>query len=101
MNTKTLILASAALASMLTLSAPVHAQEASQSQKDLLAFCDTDKDGMVTKKEYLDGMARMWDEKHAMMMKSDTTMKAGMMNKAQFTTFVRASFVDPGKIGGG
>jgi hypothetical protein len=27
-------------------------------------------------------------------------MKTGMMDKKQFTTFVRVMFLDPGKIGG-
>lgn len=100
MKTKTLTLASAALASMLTFGLPAQAQEASQSIQDLIAFCDTNKDGTVTRKEYLDAMARMWDEKHAKMMKTDTTMKAGAMNRTQFSTFMRGSFIDPGKIGG-
>jgi Ca2+-binding EF-hand superfamily protein len=100
MKTKPFTLAAAALVSMFAFGLPAQAQEASQSIQDLVAFCDSNKDGTVTRKEYLDAMARMWDDKHAKMMKTDNTMKAGSMNRAQFTTFMRGSFIDPGKIGG-
>lgn len=100
MKTKTLILASAALASMLAASPAARAQEATPWPEAMMRMADTNKDGMVTRKEFLDAMAKMWDEKHAKMMKTDSTMKAGMMNSVQFSVFMRGLTIDPGKIGG-
>ena len=85
---------------LLCLAAPVMAQEATPWPDMMLKMADMNKDGVVSKQEYLDMAAKMWDEKHAKMMKTDKTMKMGMMDKAQFMTLVRAMFVDPGKIGG-
>lgn len=86
---------------LMGLAAPVMAQEATPWPDMMLKMADVNKDGMVSKKEFLDMAAKMWDDKHAKMMTSDKTMKAGMMDKAQFMSLVRAMFVDPGKIGGG
>jgi hypothetical protein len=97
---KTLLATAAALAALSSVHAPAAAVEATPWPEAMMKAADADKDGMVTRKEFLDHMARMWDDKHAKMMKTDTTMKTGMMDKKQFTTFVRVMFVDPGKIGG-
>lgn len=85
---------------LLCLAAPVMAQEATPWPDMMLKMADANKDGTVSKQEYLDMAAKMWDEKHAKMMKTDKAMKTGMMDKTQFMTFVRSTFVDPGKIGG-
>lgn len=66
----------------------------------MLDACDTNKDGIVTKDEYLKMSAMLWDKKHASMMKSDKTMQTGVMNKAQFRQFASSLFQDPGLIGG-
>jgi hypothetical protein len=44
-------------------------------------------------------MAKVWDEKHAAMRKSDATMKKNMMSGAQFSAFMKY-FMGPGQIGG-
>lgn len=94
-----LTLAAAVLVVAAGLSAPVVAQEVTP-WPELMKMADANGDGMVTKKEYLDMMSKMWDQKHAKMMKADPKMKAGMMDMEQFKAYVRATFVDPGKIGG-
>ena len=76
------------------------AQEASR------APADANKDGIVTRTEYMDHMGRMWDDNHATMMKSDKAMKKDSMNSAQYGQYWRKmtlpdGSVDPGKIGGG
>ena len=93
-------LAAAAFALTFGPLAPAIAQEATPWPELMMKMADKNKDGMVTRQEYLDMAARMWDEKHAKMMKTDTGMKAGMMGKDQFMTFVKNVFIDPGKIGG-
>jgi hypothetical protein len=93
-------LAAAAFALTAGLCAPTIAQEATPWPELMMKMADANKDGMVTRQEYLDMAARMWDEKHAKMMKSDPAMKAGMMGKDQFMVFARNVFVDPGKVGG-
>jgi Ca2+-binding EF-hand superfamily protein len=97
---KTLIATAAAAAALMSMNAPAVAGEATPWPELMMKAADVNKDGMVTRQEFLDHMAKVWDDKHAKMMKTDTTMKAGMMDKAQFMTFVRVMFVDPGKIGG-
>ena len=97
---KTLLATVAALAVLSSVHAPAAAQEATPFPEAMMRAADTNKDGMVTRQEFLDHMARVWDQKHAQMMKTDTTMKADMMDATQFKTFVRVMFVDPGKIGG-
>jgi hypothetical protein len=90
----------AGLATMCAMSAfPVMAQEATPWPELWMKMSDKNKDGMVTKQEFLDAMSKMWDEKHAKMMKSDKDMKAGMMNKTQFMNFTK-DLTDPGQIGG-
>lgn len=86
----TLALAALAMAAAFSFSAPAIAQEGTASFPELMAkAADTNKDGMITKKEYLDQMAKMWDEKHAKMMKTDTTMKAGMMDMKQYMAMLK------------
>jgi hypothetical protein len=50
--------------------------------------------------EYVDMAGKLWDMKHANMMKSDTGMKDGMMTKAQFIQFSKGLFLNPGLVGG-
>jgi hypothetical protein len=94
-----LTLAAAVLAVAAGLSAPAGAQEATP-WPELMKMADANGDGMVTKKEYLAMMAKMWDQKHAKMMKADAKMKVGMMDMEQFKSYMRGTFVDPGKVGG-
>ena len=97
---KTLLAAAATLAVLSSMPISAVAQEATAWPEAMMKAADTNKDGMVTRQEFLDHMGKTWDAKHAQMMKTDTTMKGGMMDSKQFTTFVRVMFVDPGKIGG-
>jgi predicted secreted protein len=97
---KTLLAAAATLAVLTSVHVPASAQEATPFPEAMMRAADTNKDGMVTRQEFLDQMARVWDQKHAQMMKTDTAMKTGMMDSTQFKTFVRVMFTDPGKIGG-
>jgi hypothetical protein len=78
---------------------PALAQEATIWPETMMKMADKNKDGMVTRQEFLEEMARLWDMKHGQMMKGDKTMKAGMMNKTQFMQF-GAFLIDPGQIGG-
>jgi hypothetical protein len=95
MMRKTLSLMAIALASSL----PAQAQEATLWTEAFFKMADTNRDGMMTRQEYLDHMARMWDKKHAGMMKSDAMMKPGMMDKPQFMAYAKG-LLDPGQIGG-
>jgi hypothetical protein len=97
---KALKIALAGLAVAGALSAvPALAQEATPWPELWMKMMDKNKDGMVTKQEFLDAMSKMWDEKHAKMMKSDKDMKAGMMPRASFMRFAK-DLTDPGQIGG-
>jgi hypothetical protein len=78
---------------------PAAAQEATPWPELWMKMADKNKDGMVTKQEFLDTMAKMWEDKHAKMMKSDKEMKMGMMTRTQFMKFVK-DLTDPGQIGG-
>jgi hypothetical protein len=58
--------------------------------KDHMVYdmCDLNKDGMVTKEEFLKSQAQMWDDA----MKKMKVSAAGM-NKAQYEMFVRHTYV--------
>jgi hypothetical protein len=76
------------------------------AQEATRAPADMNKDGIVTRTEYMDYMGKMWDDNHATMMKSDKMMKKDSMNAAQYGTYWRKmtlpdGTVDPGKVGGG
>lgn len=92
MNLKPCMLAAMALASTLAF-APAGAQEITPWPEMMMRSADANGDGIVTRAEYLDAMARYWDERHASMMKGDAQMKAGEMNKTQFMQFTR-NFAD-------
>ena len=94
MNLKIALLAPVALASTLALHTGAGAQEITPWPEMMMQSADTNHDGIVTRAEYLDAMARIWDEKHAQMMKSDAQMKGGEMNKSQFMQFTRTSFAE-------
>jgi Ca2+-binding EF-hand superfamily protein len=98
MNALKTLLAGLAVAGAMS-AVPVMAQEATPWQEAWMKMMDKNKDGMVSKQEFLDAMAKMWDEKHAKMMKAEKDMKAGMMTKAQFMHFTK-DLTDPGQVGG-
>jgi hypothetical protein len=99
MKTRSLAACLSGFVLMLAAAQPAIAQEATPWPELMMKMADRNKDGMVTRQEFLDQMARMWDAKHAAMMKTDKTMKAGMMDKKQFISFA-PSIADPGQIGG-
>jgi hypothetical protein len=96
-----LSLAAAAACLTLGVTVPAAAQEATPWPELVMKMADVNKDGMVTKKEYLDMAAKIWDMKHAAMMKDDKGMKAGMMTKAQFMAFVKGTYQDLGSVAAG
>ena len=51
------------------------------AQEATRAPADMNKDGIVTRTEYMDYMGKMWDDNHAAMMKSDKMMKKDSMAK--------------------
>ena len=99
MKTRTLATALGGLVLALAAAQPALAQEATPWPELMMKMADRNKDGMVTRQEFLDEMARQWDMRHSAMMKADKAMKAGMMDKKQFMSFAGA-LIDPGKIGG-
>lgn len=99
MMRRTLTTTLGALVLSVAAAAPAMAQEATAWPELMAKMADKNKDGMVTRKEFLDEMARLWDMKHAQMMKEDKSMKAGMMTKSQFMAFA-GFLIDPGKVGG-
>lgn len=98
MRTRSLLAAATVAASMLSLSVPASAGEVTP-WPELMKAADANHDGVVTRKEFLDHMGRMWDSKHAEMTKGDASMKKGVMNDSQFAAFMKG-FLDPGQIGG-
>lgn len=60
------------------------------AHKEMMVYdkCDTNKDGMVTREEYLQTMAKIWDDA----MKKMSVSAAGM-NKQQYQQFTRLTFV--------
>lgn len=88
-----------ALALTLAAAQPALAQEATPWPELMMKMADKNKDGMISRQEFLDQMGRIWDKKHAEMMKADKSMKAGMMTMAQFKQFAPA-IMDPLNIGG-
>ncbi len=102
MKSKTaLALTTLALAAAFSFSAPAIAQEGSAFPELMAKAADMNKDGMISKQEYLDQMAKVWDEKHGKMMKTDKTMKAGMMDMKQYMAMLKAFYRDPNFTGGG
>jgi hypothetical protein len=99
MKTPSLAAGLAGLVLTLAAAQPALAQEATPWPELMMKMADRNKDGMVTRQEFLDEMARQWDMRHAAMMKTDSKMKAGMMDRKQFMGFAGA-LIDPGKIGG-
>jgi len=66
----------------------------------MVKSADANADGMVSRQEFQDHMGVMWDQHHAMMMKKDSKMKPGMMERGQFQRFSKSWMKDPGQIGG-
>jgi hypothetical protein len=99
MKTRSLAAGLSGLVLVLAAAQPAIAQEATPWPELMMKMADRNKDGMVTRQEFLDEMGRQWDRKHAAMMKADKGMKAGMMDKKQFMAFAGA-LIDPGQIGG-
>ena len=97
---------SIALASALAATGAI-AQEATQVP------ADANRDGVVSRQEFLDHMGKTWDDRHSRMMRTDPGMKAGMMDHRQYRVFShgmmgpmegrpgRSPNPDPGQIGGG
>lgn len=69
------------LAAMATTTGAAVAQEATQRP------ADANKDGFVSREEFVDHMGTTWDEHHTRMMQADPKMKKGMMDQRQYDTF--------------
>jgi hypothetical protein len=71
------------------LSQPVLAQEGTQDFKDLfkMVMMDKDKDGMVSKKEFMAMMEKAYDMKAKAM-----GAKAGMITEAQMKDFLKSLY---------
>lgn len=69
---------------------------------------DANRDGFVSRQEFMDHMGATWDSHHSRMMRSDQQMRRDMMDRHQYSTFRgqmwgapgRSSNPDPGQIGG-
>jgi hypothetical protein len=93
------ILRGACAAALVLGSSLAMAQEASRMP------ADANKDGFVSRQEYMDYHAKMWDTHHGMMMKADKSMKPDMMSMSQYEQYNKSLYlpdgrVDPGKVGG-
>lgn len=69
------------------------------------APADTNKDGFVSRDEYMSYVGKMWDDHHMAMMKTDKTWKKDMMSTMQYGEYWKKmtlpnGMVDPGKVGG-
>ena len=74
------ILAAAAMATALVSAPLVHAQE-SVNVDAFVKMCDADKDGMVSKKEAMKMIEKMWDKQD--------TRKMGKLDKKQVEAFLK------------
>ena len=89
MNAKTLATALIVAVAAAGLSQPVLAQEGTQDFKDLfkMVMMDKNKDGMVSKKEFMAMMDKAYD------MKAKTLgAKGGMITEAQMSEFLKSLY---------
>ena len=80
------ILGAAALAMIIGLTAVPLTAAAKDRTPELMMMADTDKDGMVSRQEYLDAIGKMYDEKMAKMKKMKPAEMGKMMKGDLLTT---------------
>jgi len=94
-----LLLACAVLAITASFALPSFAQEI--KREEMVTFfqsdkLDANKDGMVSRKEFLDAMGKTWDMHMAEAKKSDPMMSRDKMTLQQFLEFSKMFGLDKG-----
>ena len=95
-----LVRATAAVAAIASFSLPVLAQDV--RREDSVTYylqmdkVDANKDGMVSKKEFMDAMARTWDMHMAEARKADPKMMKDKMTLQQYREFAKMAGLDVG-----
>jgi hypothetical protein len=91
LSLRRLVLASTALAAAASFSLPTFAQDV--RREDSVTYylqtdkIDANKDGMVSKKEFMDAMSRTWDMHMAEAKKADAKMPKDRMTLQQYLEF--------------
>lgn len=80
-----LVLSIAAIAMAFGLATATTTASAKDRYPQMMAAADMNKDGMVSKEEFLQTMARMYDERMAKMKAMPTAAQAKMMKDDQMT----------------
>jgi Ca2+-binding EF-hand superfamily protein len=93
------VLASVALALTASFSLPALAQEIKREEMVTFfqpAMIDANKDGMVSKKEFMEAMGKTWDMHMAEAKKADPMMPRDKMTLQQFLEFSKMFGLDHG-----
>ena len=100
LSLRQLVLTSAALAAAASFSLPSLAQDV--RREDSVTYylqmdkVDANKDGMVSKKEFMDAMARTWDMHMAEAKKADPKMMKDKMTLQQYLEFAKMAGLNVG-----
>ena len=91
LSLRQVVLASTLLAATASLSLPVFAQDVRREDSVTyylqMPMVDANKDGMVSKKEFLDAMSKTWDMHMADAKKADPKMPKDKMTLQQYLEF--------------
>ena len=91
LSLRQVVLASTLLAATASLSLPVFAQDVRREDSVTyylqMPMVDANKDGMVSKKEFLDAMSKTWDMHMADAKKADPKMPKDKMTLQQYREF--------------
>ena len=91
LSLRQVVLASTLLAATASLSLPVFAQDVRREDSVTyylqMPMVDANKDGMVSKKEFMDAMAKTWDMHMAEAKKADPKMPKDKMTLQQYVEF--------------
>jgi hypothetical protein len=100
LSLRQLVLASTVLAATASFSLPSLAQDVRREdsvtyylQKEMV---DANKDGMVSKKEFMDAMAKTWDMHMAEAKKADPKMMKDRMTLQQYLEFAKMAGLNVG-----
>ena len=100
LSLRQLVLTSAVLAAAASFSLPSLAQDV--RREDSVTYylqmdkVDANKDGMVSKKEFMDAMARTWDMHMAEAKKADPKMMKDKMTLQQYLEFAKMAGLNVG-----